>query len=227
MAVLCCALRASLSCPTTRSSPHVLTRAAAARRPRPPQIAYIIDTPRCVGPQTFMTNMLQVGAPLGAREAGRVQAPLPRLLPPACAVRRALAVHQAAPPAQLRNRVLPHPYTTPLHPHHHTAAQACSILYKMRLPVLLVFNKVDVARHEFALDWMADFDNFHQARGWRWRVSCGFLAARGRRWLSDQTRRPSPTLPSLSLPGSLPPLHSSVARRWTRSRATPQRCPAA
>ena len=48
-------------------------------------------------------------------------------------------------------------------PHlHHT--QACSILYKSRLPVLLVFNKVDVARHEFALDWMADFDNFHQVR---------------------------------------------------------------
>ena len=43
--------------------------------------------------------------------------------------------------------------------------QACSILYKSRLPVLLVFNKVDVARHEFALDWMADFDNFHQVGG--------------------------------------------------------------
>jgi len=94
--------------------------------------------------------------------------------------------------------------------------QACSILYKTRLPVLLVFNKVrdrhcaaqragarllgwtsacmpassscrrrqtvaipaamqrclkkdrppklqvDVARHEFALDWMADFENFHK-----------------------------------------------------------------
>lgn len=43
-----------------------------------------------------------------------------------------------------------------------TRVQACSILYKTRLPVLLVFNKVDVARHEFALDWMADFENFHQ-----------------------------------------------------------------
>ena len=40
--------------------------------------------------------------------------------------------------------------------------QACSLLYKTRLPVLLVFNKVDVARHEFALDWMADFEAFHQ-----------------------------------------------------------------
>lgn len=47
---------------------------------------------------------------------------------------------------------------------HCPPAQACSILYKTRLPVLLVFNKVDVARHEFALDWMADFENFHQVR---------------------------------------------------------------
>lgn len=46
------------------------------------------------------------------------------------------------------------------------ARQACSILYKTRLPVLLVFNKVDVARHEFALDWMADFENFHKVGGW-------------------------------------------------------------
>ena len=41
--------------------------------------------------------------------------------------------------------------------------QACSILYKTKLPLLLVFNKVDVARHHFALDWMADFETFHEA----------------------------------------------------------------
>lgn len=29
---------------------------------------------------------------------------------------------------------------------------ACSILYKTRLPVVLVFNKTDVAKHEFALE---------------------------------------------------------------------------
>ena len=29
---------------------------------------------------------------------------------------------------------------------------ACGILYKTRLPLLLVFNKVDVARHDFALE---------------------------------------------------------------------------
>ena len=32
--------------------------------------------------------------------------------------------------------------------------QACSILYKTRLPLLLVFNKVDVAKHDFAVTWM-------------------------------------------------------------------------
>jgi hypothetical protein len=29
---------------------------------------------------------------------------------------------------------------------------ACSILYKTRLPMILTFNKVDVAKHEFALE---------------------------------------------------------------------------
>lgn len=29
---------------------------------------------------------------------------------------------------------------------------ACSILYKTRLPLVLAFNKVDVAQHQFALE---------------------------------------------------------------------------
>ena len=29
--------------------------------------------------------------------------------------------------------------------------------------MLLVFNKTDVSRHDFALDWMADFETFHVA----------------------------------------------------------------
>lgn len=45
--------------------PLLLHSGAVPEPPRTPsnplQIAYIIDTPRCVGPQTFMTNMLQVG----------------------------------------------------------------------------------------------------------------------------------------------------------------------
>lgn len=40
---------------------------------------------------------------------------------------------------------------------------ACSILYKTRLPFLLVFNKTDVQPHEFALEWMQDFESFQQA----------------------------------------------------------------
>ncbi|GAA6035354.1 hypothetical protein JCM8097_008829 [Rhodosporidiobolus ruineniae] len=40
---------------------------------------------------------------------------------------------------------------------------ACSILYKTRLPFLLVFNKTDVQDHHFALEWMRDFEAFQQA----------------------------------------------------------------
>ena len=42
-------------------------------------------------------------------------------------------------------------------------AQACSILYKTRLPLLLVFNKTDCVRHEFAQEWMRDQDAFSAA----------------------------------------------------------------
>lgn len=41
--------------------------------------------------------------------------------------------------------------------------QACSILYKTRLPLLLVFNKTDIARHDFAVNWMQDYDAFSAA----------------------------------------------------------------
>lgn len=37
---------------------------------------------------------------------------------------------------------------------------ACSILYKARLPFVLAFNKTDVAPHDFALEWMEDFEAF-------------------------------------------------------------------
>ncbi|KAL2338931.1 hypothetical protein Fmac_013377 [Flemingia macrophylla] len=40
---------------------------------------------------------------------------------------------------------------------------ACSILYKTRLPLILTFNKVDVAAHQFALEWMEDFEVFQAA----------------------------------------------------------------
>lgn len=38
-----------------------------------------------------------------------------------------------------------------------------SILYKTRLPFLLVFNKTDVQPHDFALEWMRDFEAFQEA----------------------------------------------------------------
>ncbi|GMP93278.1 hypothetical protein CsSME_00043182 [Camellia sinensis var. sinensis] len=38
---------------------------------------------------------------------------------------------------------------------------ACSILYKTRLPLVLAFNKTDMAQHQFALE--EDFEAFHVA----------------------------------------------------------------
>jgi GTPase SAR1 family protein len=40
---------------------------------------------------------------------------------------------------------------------------AVSILYKTRLPFVLVFNKTDVVSHEFAIEWMTDFEAFQAA----------------------------------------------------------------
>jgi translation initiation factor IF-2 len=40
---------------------------------------------------------------------------------------------------------------------------ACSILYKLKLPFVVAFNKIDVLRHEFATEWMTDFEAFQAA----------------------------------------------------------------
>ncbi|PPQ77834.1 hypothetical protein CVT25_015328 [Psilocybe cyanescens] len=40
---------------------------------------------------------------------------------------------------------------------------ACSILYKTKLPFILVFNKTDVQPHNFAVEWMTDFEEFQAA----------------------------------------------------------------
>ncbi|TYZ59510.1 hypothetical protein PybrP1_002713 [[Pythium] brassicae (nom. inval.)] len=40
---------------------------------------------------------------------------------------------------------------------------ACSILYKLRLPFVVAFNKIDVLRHDFAQEWMTDFEAFQAA----------------------------------------------------------------
>lgn len=38
-----------------------------------------------------------------------------------------------------------------------------SILYKTKLPFILVFNKTDVQPHDFAVEWMHDFEAFQAA----------------------------------------------------------------
>eukprot|EP00485_Elphidium_margaritaceum_P004446 CAMPEP_0202700758 /NCGR_PEP_ID=MMETSP1385-20130828/13929_1 /ASSEMBLY_ACC=CAM_ASM_000861 /TAXON_ID=933848 /ORGANISM="Elphidium margaritaceum" /LENGTH=323 /DNA_ID=CAMNT_0049358019 /DNA_START=31 /DNA_END=1002 /DNA_ORIENTATION=- len=40
---------------------------------------------------------------------------------------------------------------------------ACSIHYKTKLPFLIVFNKIDVQSHAFAVRWMHNLDDFHEA----------------------------------------------------------------
>jgi GTPase SAR1 family protein len=65
----------------------------------PTVVLYVIDTPRCEAPITFMSNMLY----------------------------------------------------------------AVSILYKTKLPFVLVFNKTDVLPHEFCIEWMKDFEAFQTA----------------------------------------------------------------
>jgi GTPase len=40
---------------------------------------------------------------------------------------------------------------------------ALSILYKTKLPLLVVFNKTDVIDHSFASKWMTDFQAFDDA----------------------------------------------------------------
>jgi GTPase SAR1 family protein len=40
---------------------------------------------------------------------------------------------------------------------------ACSILYKTKLPMILVFNKTDVKDASFAKEWMTDFEAFQSA----------------------------------------------------------------
>jgi len=40
---------------------------------------------------------------------------------------------------------------------------ACSILYKTKLPFILLFNKVDVVPHSFLQEWMQDFEKVGEA----------------------------------------------------------------
>ncbi|CAH2245271.1 GPN-loop GTPase 1 isoform X2 [Pelobates cultripes] len=40
---------------------------------------------------------------------------------------------------------------------------ACSIMYKTKLPFIIVMNKTDIVDHSFAVDWMQDFESFQDA----------------------------------------------------------------
>ncbi|XP_037874784.1 GPN-loop GTPase 1 [Bombyx mori] len=40
---------------------------------------------------------------------------------------------------------------------------ACSILYKTRLPFIVVMNKIDVVNNSYAVEWMRDFEAFQEA----------------------------------------------------------------
>jgi len=40
---------------------------------------------------------------------------------------------------------------------------ACSMLYRTRLPIVIVFNKIDVVPHEFCVDWMTNYESFQEA----------------------------------------------------------------
>ena len=49
-------------------------------------------------------------------------------------------------------------------------------MYKTRLPFILVFNKVDVEPHDFAIDWMRDFESYQKALNERGRDEHGEMA---------------------------------------------------
>lgn len=40
---------------------------------------------------------------------------------------------------------------------------ACSVLYKSRLPMVCCFNKTDITTHEFAVQWMDDYESYLSA----------------------------------------------------------------
>eukprot|EP00753_Platysulcus_tardus_P013742 PLAT3844.2.p1 GENE.PLAT3844.2~~PLAT3844.2.p1 ORF type:complete len:430 (+),score=196.54 PLAT3844.2:23-1291(+) len=79
------------------ASGSIITESLAATLPT--VLLFVVDTPRCTAPQTFMSNMMY----------------------------------------------------------------ACSMMYKTRLPVVVVFNKVDVVSHDFAMEWMQDYEAFQDA----------------------------------------------------------------
>ena len=116
-------------------------------------VAYVVDTPRTVAPATFMSNMLY---------ACRY------IVIPASFLRRFALVLVWGAGSHLHHLEIcvfldlqPYLPTCPI-----LERDSCSlpsILYKTKLPFIVVFNKTDVQPHDFALEWMQDFEVFQEA----------------------------------------------------------------
>ena len=104
----------------------------------PTVVLYVIDTPRCLAPQTFMSNMMQACSILYKTQ-------LPMIL--------------------VRSRPPPHPClcSTVLR---RVGCEGCTEFRRIAAyeePCVQVYNKVDVTRHDLPLKWMKDFDAFQRA----------------------------------------------------------------
>jgi GTPase SAR1 family protein len=95
---------------------------------------YIVDTPRCTNPTTFMSNMLY-----------------------AC---RSLAFSWSYQHTHIFKTIF---FILLTHCVLLNIFSTFSILYKTKLPLLVVFNKTDILKHDFAIEWMKDFDAFEEA----------------------------------------------------------------
>jgi hypothetical protein len=82
------------------------------------------------------------------------------LLPHACCL--VLSARWCAPSASSRAVVSPR--------------YACSIFYRTQLPLVVCFNKTDVISHEFAVEWMKDYDAFVDALRSERDDSCALMA---------------------------------------------------
>ena len=94
----------------------------------PTVLLFVMDTPRCHSPTTFMSNMLYACRYLTHTPSHSLAHSLSRSL--------ALTLNNSS---------------------------IFSILYKFKLPFIILFNKTDVLDHKFAIDWMTDFEAFQQA----------------------------------------------------------------
>ncbi len=132
---------------TWSASGAIITDAVASALPT--VVAYIVDTPRTIAPATFMSNMLYA--------CRYVVIATPFFV--ACVVggTGCLLRH---PQICVSLEML---YSTHLPCSEHDSCPTLSILYKTKLPFIIVFNKTDVQPHDFALEWMQDFEVFQEA----------------------------------------------------------------